>query len=232
MRRPTVVLFDVDGTLVTTGGAGRRAMAQAFTVVHGSADALEGIGLGGATDRAILREALSRLDLELTEARFETLIETYLGRLVDEVERSPGYRVLTGARRLLEVLSRDALLSLGLGTGNVREGALIKLRRGSIDGYFQFGGFGSDAEARPELLRMGFRRGAECMGLSAEKVRKVVVGDTPKDVDAAHAVGAECLAVATGTASEAELFESGAERVVRELSCSSVAPFVRGETRS
>ncbi len=230
MRRPTVVLFDVDGTLVSTGGAGRRAMSEAFAQVHGSADALDGIGLGGATDRAILREALGRLDLSLTDQRFDVLVQAYLVRLREQVERSQGYRVLTGARRLLDALAPDAHIALGLGTGNVREGALVKLRRGSLDGYFRFGGFGSDAEARPELLELGFVRGAECMGLSRRKVRRLVVGDTPKDVRAAHAVGAECLAVATGTATAGELRAAGAERVVGELSCPSVAPFIRGGT--
>ena len=232
MRSPTVVLFDVDGTLVTTGGAGRRAMAAAFAEVHGSPEALDGIRLGGATDRAILRAALSRLDLSLTDARFDAIMQVYLGQLAGEVERSPGYRVLTGARRLLEALSCDAHIGLGLGTGNVREGALLKLRRGSLDGYFRFGGFGSDSEARSELLEFGFRRGAQLMGLARERVRVVVVGDTPKDVHAAHEVGAECLAVATGNASEEELRAAGAERVVRELSCHSVVAFLRGETRA
>lgn len=232
MRRSTVVLFDVDGTLVSTGGAGRRAMSDAFAEVHGSPEAMEGIELAGATDRAILRSALSRLDLPLTDARFDAIVRAYLTRLEDEVQRSPGYRVHRGVRRLLASLERDAHIGLGLGTGNVREGAMVKLRRGELSRYFRFGGFGSDAEARDELLELGIRRGAEAMGMSRARVRAVVVGDTPKDVVASRAVGAECLAVASGSASEAELREAGAVRVVSDLTQHGVVSFLRGEANA
>lgn len=223
--RPTVLLFDIDGTLLETGGAGRASMAGAFEDVHGRAEAASGFSYAGMTDRAILRRALASLEVEVTEAAIEAVLAAYLVRLADEVARAPRYRVLPGVAELVPTLVGLPGVAVGLGTGNVREGAYTKLRRGDLDGHFAFGGFGCDAEDRTELLRAGARRGAATLGAALEACRVVVIGDTPKDVSAALGIGAACLGVGTGGSSAEELVALGArwgfatlaERGVREV---------------
>jgi len=212
-RRPTVYLFDVDGTLIVTGGAGRRAMRRAFEEVVGHPDALEGIRLGGMTDRLILRHGLEVAGHPFEEAMIEALLERYLACLDEELPRADGYRVIDGVLGALEFVEGLADVAVGLGTGNIELGARAKLRRGELDHRFAFGGFGSDAEDRVELLRAGAERGAAILGEPLEAVRVVVVGDTPRDVDAAAGLGAEIVAVATGGFDVAALREAGAAEV-------------------
>lgn len=214
MKRPTVILFDVDGTLVSCGGAGRRALAAAFVELHGRDDVLD-FGFGGHTDRAIVRAGLRAAGAPEDAAAIDRVLEAYLSHLPALVERAAGYRVLPGVFEILGELSRRSDLAVGLGTGNVRRGARVKLARGGLAEQFAFGGFGCDHEARAELIRIGASRGAERLG--ADECRVVIVGDTQRDVAAAHAIGAECVAVATGDCSEAELARAGADRVLRDL---------------
>ncbi len=218
-----MLLFDVDGTLVSTGGAGRRAMARAFDEVCGCPEALEGIALGGMTDRLILRTALGRLERAFDEALFEAIVQAYLRHLEQEVPCSPGYRVMPHVHELIAGLDRPGV-AVGLGTGNVRRGAQIKLRRAALADRFRFGGFGDDAEDRAELLAAGVRRGAELLGLKPEVCRVVVIGDTPRDVQAAAAIGATCVAVATGSHDAATLAEAGPALVVDNLADPRVLP--------
>jgi phosphoglycolate phosphatase-like HAD superfamily hydrolase len=214
---PTVLLFDIDGTLLLTGGAGRRAMMAAFRDLHQSERAFEGFSFAGMTDRAIARTGLSKLLAEVTEADIDRALDAYLTCLESELARSPDYRVLPGVEALLGALAGMANVALGLGTGNVRRGAYAKLARGGIDGAFAFGGFGCDAEDRVELLRAGARRGAERLGCAVEACRVVVVGDTPKDVSAAMGIGARCVGVGTGGFSPEHLARLGAHRVFTTL---------------
>jgi len=214
---PTVILFDLDGTLVRTGGAGRRAMRRAFEEHGGHLEAIRSIAFAGMTDRSILRTALRNARLDEADEAIEAIIETYLGYLPDEVRQATGYRVLPGVAALLDELRRVEEVALGLGTGNVEPGARVKLGRARLNPYFAFGGFGSDHEDRTELLRAGLRRGADRLGLSPSDCRTVVVGDTPRDVVAAHAMDAICVAVATGPHESDVLRESGADVVFEDL---------------
>jgi phosphoglycolate phosphatase-like HAD superfamily hydrolase len=109
-------------------------------------------------------------------------------------------------------------MAVGLGTGNVREGARIKLERVGVHHHFRFGGFGNDAEARPEVIRLGAERGAAELGVPLAECRVVVIGDTPRDVHAAASIGAECIAVATGSYSVEELQASGARHTFPDFS--------------
>lgn len=195
--RPIVVLFDIDGTLLESGGAGRAAMAAAFDQVCGRADACANMSFGGMTDRAIARQGLLAVGEVVDDTRIDQLVAAYLAHLEYTLPRHP-HRVMPGVNVLLDALSARADLAVGLGTGNVRAGAFAKLRKASLDGYFAFGGFGCDAEDRAELLRTGAQRGAERAGAALAECRVVVIGDTPKDVAAARAIGAEVVAVATG----------------------------------
>ena len=125
--------------------------------------------------------------------------------------------MLAGVQEVVARLAGLDGLALGLGTGNVEPGARAKLRPSGLDRSFGFGGYGSDAEDRAELLEIGARRGAGVLGTARERCRVVVVGDTPRDVTAAHEIGAECIAVATGGFDEAELSAAGASRALSSL---------------
>ena len=210
--RPTVYLFDIDGTLITSGGAGRRSMEGAFRDLHGESgvEALA-FSFGGMTDFSIVRTALTTLEHHApSRADFDRHLERYLARLADEVARTDNYVVHDGVPETLEALAPLANVAIGLGTGNVERGAKIKLARGGMHERFAFGGFGSDAEDRIELLRIGATRGATALGAPLAECRVVVIGDTPKDVAAALGIGAECVGVGTGGFTPAALRESGA----------------------
>jgi phosphoglycolate phosphatase-like HAD superfamily hydrolase len=215
--RPTVLLFDIDGTLLTTGHAGRRAMERTFAR-YGSADACR-FRFDGMTDKQIARQALTTLGIEPTEAAIMASLATYLELLEDEVRRvdAANYRLHEGIAEALRA-ARERELGIGLGTGNLVEGARIKLSRVGVYEEFAFGGFGSDAEDRTELLRHGAERGARHVGAPLAECRVVVIGDTPKDVAAAQGIGAECIGVGTGTYSAEALRESGATHAFTSLS--------------
>jgi len=214
--RPTVLLFDIDGTLLDTGGAGRRSMDRAFDRLHGRRDACAQIAFGGMTDRAIGRAGLQAIGAEPTMEAIEAVIAAYLEALADELVRSTRARVHDGIAAALDASAR-AGCAMGLGTGNVHAGARLKLGRVGLADRFSFGGFGSDHEIRSELLRIGAERGAALLGAPIAECRVVVIGDTPKDSLAAHAIGAECVAVATGSFELQQLTEHGARWVFPSL---------------
>jgi phosphoglycolate phosphatase len=216
----TVLLFDIDGTLVSTGGAGRRAMVGAFSNLHGKHDVFEGTSFAGMTDRAIARHGLRAIvenEGHITTAEIDRLLDAYLALLELELVQANEYRVLPGVTKLLDGLCGMPDVAIGLGTGNVRRGAYAKLARGSLDGLFEFGGFGCDAEDRCELLRAGAERGAAKLGAPLDACRVVVIGDTPKDVAAAKGLGAPCIGVETGGYTAAALMECGAHRAFASL---------------
>ncbi|MDX2012973.1 MAG: haloacid dehalogenase-like hydrolase [Myxococcaceae bacterium] len=216
--RPTVLLFDIDGTLITTGGAGRRAIRAAFAQRYGRADACDHFSFGGMTDQAIARQGLAAIGVEGTAAAIHELLSAYVLHLEDEVRRVPeaDYRVHAGMHAAIDA-GHGRGFAVGLGTGNVRAGATVKLRRVGLHERFDFGGFGDDDELRPNLIRRGAERGAARLGVALEAARVVVIGDTPKDVDAAKAIGADSVAVATGGFSADVLREAGATWVFGDL---------------
>jgi phosphoglycolate phosphatase len=200
--KPTVLLFDVDGTLVTTCGAGRRAVERTFELRHGTKEVLP-FSFGGMTDKAIVRDGLLALgrpfaNEAVLDAEMEATLRFYLEVLADEVAHAP-IRIHAGMERAMDMAEARREVALGLGTGNIRRGAEIKLGSVGIYHRFTFGGFGDDSIDRPTLLMVGARRGAAKLGAPIEDCRIVVIGDTPKDVAAAKAIGADSIAVATGT---------------------------------
>ncbi len=206
--KPTVLLFDVDGTLVTTCGAGRRAVERTFETRYGSKDVLP-LSFGGMTDKAIVRNGLLALGMSFDsdaalESEIDATLDAYLAVLAEEVRRAQ-IRIHEGMVRAMDMADGRPNVALGLGTGNIRRGAEIKLRCVDIFDRFGFGGFGDDSIDRPALLMAGARRGAEKLGVPIEDCRIVIIGDTPKDISAAKAIGAECVAVATGMHDLAEL---------------------------
>ncbi len=196
---PTIVLFDLDGTLVSCGGAGRRAIARAFGALHDRPDACDAFSFDGMTDQTIARQGLTAIGVTAHDERIGALLARYLEALREELGQLPEarYVVHAGAREAVAAATARGF-AVGLGTGNVREGARLKLQRADLVEAFAFGGFGDDAEARPELVLRGAQRGAAHLGVPLARARVLVVGDTTRDVHAAQAIGAACLAVATG----------------------------------
>lgn len=214
---PAIILFDIDGTLLDCAGAGRRAMVLAFGKAAGRPDAVDKIVFGGMTDRAIARLGLSEIGAEVDEAGIDAVISAYRAFLEEELPKTERFRVHDGALELVE-LAHATGHAVGLGTGNVRDGARLKLERAGVWHRFDFGGFGCDAEARDVLLSIGRARGAERLRCDAQSSETLVIGDTPRDVHAAHAIGAKCLAVTTGRFDRQQLSDAGADRVVASLS--------------
>jgi phosphoglycolate phosphatase len=194
-----LVLFDLDWTLVYTGGAGVRALDSAFEALFDVAHAMKTVSPDGKTDPAICREMIRvHLGREPQAGEIEDLLRGYLDRLEVEIPTSPGYRVLPGVQELLEGLSRRADVLMGLGTGNLEEGARIKLARAGLMKYFRFGGYGSDSEDRPTVLRKAVERGQTLAGHPVSPGEVIVVGDNIRDIQAGQAIGAVTVAVASG----------------------------------
>ncbi len=216
--RPTILLFDVDGTLITTGGAARHALEVALGVLTGVAGYRAEFSFGGMTDRAIMRAGLEQAGVAPDDAVIDRAIEGYLERLDAVLADAPRYVVHRGVEAALDAATALSHVAVGLGTGNVERGARIKLARVGLNPYFPFGGFGCDAESRPILIRRGAERGAQRLRLPLDRCRVVVVGDTDKDVQAARANGFESFAVATGGVGADVLAESEPDWLFDDLS--------------
>jgi len=217
--RPTVLLFDIDGTLVTTGGVGRRAIERAFEHAYGQPQACATFRLDGMTDRAIVRTAITALGAPCTDEAIDAVLKLYVAFLEEAVAQADmsRYRVHPGMERAVDTAVSREGFAVGLGTGNIRDGARVKLSRVGLYDKFAFGGFGCDHELRVELIRRGAERGAERLGVPLSECRVVVIGDTPKDVSAAKGIGAECIGVGTGAFTAEQLREAGAEKAFRTL---------------
>jgi phosphoglycolate phosphatase-like HAD superfamily hydrolase len=212
-------LFDIDQTLINTGGAGLRALDRACQKLFTLPNAMQGISPHGKTDPAIVRE-IFRVKLQSqnpTDSEIATVIESYVFYLRDEVRNSPTYRVLPGILSMVQDLSQRDDVALGLATGNVEVGARIKLDRGELNQFFTFGGFGSDSEDRSTLVRMAAEKAADKTGVSIEPSNTFVIGDTPLDIDAGRRSGFKTVGVATGGYSVEQLLACGATFAVSDL---------------
>lgn len=216
---PTVLLFDIDGTLITTGGVGRRAISAAVQELYGRGDAFMNFTFDGMTDRKIVREGLKAIGHTAAEADIHAVLAKYIAHLEREVaEADPArYRVHPGMHAAIDAAHARGY-AVGLGTGNIRDGARLKLGKVKLFERFDFGGFGDDHEERDKLIRAGAERGAAQLKVPLERARVVVIGDTPKDIAAAHAIGAKCLAVGTGSWKASELLHHQADWAFDDLS--------------
>ena len=217
---PKLVLFDIDGTLVLTGGAGLRAMNRACEDIVGHADALADMPVAGRTDWIILHDTLARIGHPLDEDLFAELRDRYLSYLAEEILK-PGRgikAIMPGIRELLDVLDFRDEVFLGLLTGNFQAGARIKLEHFDLWRYFRCGAFGDDAADRNALVPFAVERAKACGVPDISLDQTFVIGDTPHDVACARAVGAIAVGVATGGSSVDQLRASGAEIVFRDLS--------------
>ena len=211
------VLFDIDGTLIVTGGAGGAAWQRAFEELHGVEANVADHTDAGMTDPQIaaivFREVIGR---EGTTEERSKAIGCYLRHLPETVAASDGYRVMPGVEELLDRLI-DAGVLLGLVTGNIEAAAHIKLSRAGLNRFFSFGGYGSDSSDRAELTRAALGRAALVAGGKLDGTACLAVGDTPRDVRAGHGAGIEVVGVATGRDAVEELRAAGADRVVATL---------------
>jgi len=211
------VLFDIDGTLLVTGGAGGVAWRRAFGELHGvDVDVAEHTD-AGMTDPEIaaivFREVIGR---EGTQEERAKAIGCYLKHLPATVTESAAYRVMPGIEELLDRLIDGGLL-LGLVTGNIEAAAHIKLARAHLNRFFSFGGYGSDSADRTEVTRTALARGALVSGGTLADGACIAVGDTPRDVKAGHGAGIKVVGVATGSYSIDQLRESGADWAIETV---------------
>ncbi len=194
-----LVLFDIDGTLLLSGGAGGRALSGAIAQTYTLPTGTDGVRVDGKTDPQIVREILSHHGQEdrFTDEEVSSLFSIYLALLRQELMAGNDFLVLPGALELVRTLDRQENFLLGLATGNIEEGARLKLERAGLESFFAFGGFGSDAENRTDVIRIAMERGRQINALVIpEKV--FVVGDTPRDIVHAKEAGVCTLAVASG----------------------------------
>jgi phosphoglycolate phosphatase-like HAD superfamily hydrolase len=213
-----IILFDIDGTLVLTGGAGSRAMSRAFHDEFGVANAFDGIPMAGRTDRQILADAARNAGVEIGDDNLGRFRARYVQRLADAL-REPGYAktVLPGVRELLESLSTRPDIFVALLTGNTEEGAKLKLDYFDLWRFFRCGAYGDETHARNDLFSVAMRRTRECGAPDVAPADVIVVGDTELDVAVALSAGARSIAVATGSSSAAALRQSGADVVFENL---------------
>jgi phosphoglycolate phosphatase len=211
------ILFDIDGTLIITGGAGAASLRLAFDELYDIPAEIGKFTDTGMTDPEVGRRTFEAvLHREPKRKEFTRLLERRLHYLHQTVEASDGYRVLAGVEKLLPKLIEDGYL-LGLVTGNLEASAHIKLHRARLNRFFSFGGFGSDSSDRGEVTRIALKRAALVYGESITAEQAIVVGDTPRDIDGAHAAGIACVGVGSHHFNAEQLREAGADYAISSL---------------
>jgi phosphoglycolate phosphatase len=213
---PWLLLFDIDGTLVDTGGKGMTALRKTALEIFGN----EGppLDLAGSTDLGILENLHAHFGTAPCAEQTHLFFETYHIHLEASLSSNPAEgRVLDGVVELLQDIAGVPHAKPALLTGNTMQGAWIKLRHYRLDHHFAFGAYGSDRADRNLLGRIALERALAHTGQAYGTEHTLVIGDTPKDIACAHAVGAKCLAVATGQFSEEQLAAAGADWVVGSL---------------
>jgi phosphoglycolate phosphatase-like HAD superfamily hydrolase len=200
-----LVLFDIDGTLINTGGAGVRAFGRAFAAEFGLPHGAERLRFAGRTDSGLVREFLTLHGVDATPEHFRRFTDNYVFWLDHHLHELAGGTCPGVEGWLAELAALPAPPMLGLLTGNIYLGAQIKLRHYGLWEPFVFGGFGDDHEDRNEIARIAKARGCHRLGCELRGEEVLVIGDTPLDIACGRAIGARCLAVATGGAQLDEL---------------------------
>ncbi len=217
MSRANLILFDIDGTLIDTGGAGARSWAWAFERLFDKKVDIAEHSTAGMTDPAIGRATFKEvMEREPTGAELMRLMASYQAVLPDFVASSEDYRVLDGVRELLKELTEEGI-ALGLTTGGLEAAAHAKLGRAQLNHFFLFGGYGSDSEDRVALTRAALNRGEQLLRRALDLREVFVVGDTPLDIAAAEGVGAVSVGVASGRYNVEELRAADPDHVLASL---------------
>jgi len=216
-ERRIALLFDIDGTLIVSGGAGASSWKLAFDELYGIPADIAEFTDTGMTDPDVGRQTFEAvLDREPSDEEFAKLLERRQHHLHRTVAESGDYRVLPGVERLLPKLLDEGYL-LGLVTGNLETSAHTKLHRAQLNRYFSFGGYASDSRDRNEVTRVALRKAALVYGAPLRAEQALVLGDTPRDVTSAHAAGIQCLGVASHQYNADQLRDAGADFVIESL---------------
>lgn len=212
-----LILFDIDGTLIDTAGAGSRSLNFAFREYFFIENAFAGISMGGKTDIQIIKEGLNKHNLVHNKGIINDIVEVYLKYLKVEMDNDRKH-VMAGVCEILDVIGNNGSdCCVGLLTGNIETGARIKLQPFGLNQYFLSGAFGSDDEDRNKLLPFAVKRFESISGRTIDYKDCIIVGDTPRDVYCAKPYGARCIAVATGTYNSESLYDAGADVVMEDL---------------
>lgn len=211
-------LFDIDGTLLNTFRAGQKAANRAFQKLFGIDNAMDGIRTDGLTDPLILRMMSTNcLKREFDDDESRSFYTEYISCLDQELKSNGRVQILPGVFRILEDLKSKQGCVLALGTGNIEDGAWIKLHHAGLRQYFTIGGFGSDSENREELISIGIRKASERYNHGRKFSRVYVIGDTPHDINHGRAAGAITVGVGTGNYSLDELSETKPDLLLSDL---------------
>ena len=192
-----LILFDIDGTLIASGGAGEKALSIALREYLNPEADLEGIEIAGRTDNGIARQIFTKYGLDQNAEAIAAFLRVYLGHLKEQLQTSEG-RVLPGVPELVERLHQHPEVLLGLLTGNLAEGAELKLRYYGLWDYFGFGAFADDSHDRNQLGRFACDRASKALGEEIPCDQVYVLGDTPHDIACGEVINAKTVAVATG----------------------------------
>jgi len=224
-----LVLFDIDGTLLHTGGAGIRAFARAFATEFGVADGTERLKFAGRTDVSLVREFFTLQHIEPSPENFDRFFASYVRWLREIITECHG-GACPGVPEFYQSLRDQPEPPLtGLLTGNIKQGARIKLERFDLWKWFPFGAFADDHEDRDQIAAAALRRGSQQCGRELRGEEVLVIGDTPLDIRCGRAIGAKVLAVATGGASLQELERHNPDWAVPDLTHASVARVLGGD---
>ncbi|MFF7969705.1 HAD family hydrolase [Streptomyces sp. NPDC007905] len=217
MTGPLAVLFDIDETLVHTGGAGRRSWARAFDQLHGIPADIGQHTSAGETDPQVGQETFRAvLGRDPGHDEMMQLYSAYLWHLSEEIWSSETYRVLNGAEETLRRIGRTGAI-LGVVSGAMEGAARLKMEPGKLGRYFVFGAYGSDSPDRDEVTRLAVAKAARLHGRALTRIEVYVVGDTPRDIEAAHAADATAIAVASGHYTAQQLRAAKADHVLESL---------------
>ncbi len=214
----TLILFDIDGTLLKADDATRQAINKAFGELFGLKDPRQNVPFAGRTDLGIFKDvAVVLLGRPFKDGELEQVTEKYLEFLPGELMRCP-FRLMPGVSHLIPLLAARKDIVLGLETGNLEKAAYMKLKRGGLDGYFSQGGFGSDSEERPELVRLGIARARNLNHDIIPEEKIFVIGDSPHDISAGRKLGVNTIAVGTGSAARDKLMAESPSCYLPDLS--------------
>jgi phosphoglycolate phosphatase len=212
-----LLLFDIDGTLIDSGGAGIQSLKDVLREQFGISDDLHGVEIAGKTDTGIVHQILRKQNMTVNEETTATFLDLYLKFLARELPRRSG-TILPGVRELLLRLQARPQNVLGLLTGNVERGAKLKLTHYGLWDFFEFGAFADDHHDRNELGQFAQQRAWEKHAIDFAATEIDVIGDTPHDIACGKAIGARTIAVATGSFTRAQLAGHQPDRIVDDFS--------------
>ncbi len=210
------LLFDIDGTLISTGGAGKAAMQQSLLEEFGLDQVMADVEFAGRSDRGIVKDLFAQHDIENSHDNWSRFQLRYTRNLNDSLAACRG-RVLAGVAELLERLQEHASAAIGLLTGNIRQGAQIKLEHYGLYHHFSFGGFGDDHVDRNSIARQAAASARSHLDGRFSPDRVWVIGDTPNDIQCARSIGARVAAVATGEFNYDQLQTLGPDLMLHDL---------------